>query len=57
MKSKRNILKITPNQILKITKPVTKIDVKKKNTNPYTKPDIKLATRDDIKAHITDKQN
>ena len=57
MKSKWNILKITPNQILKITKPVTKIDVKKKNTSPDTKPDIKLATTDDIKAHITDKQN
>ena len=34
------------------TEPVTKIDVKKKNT----KPDIKLATSDDIKAHLTDKQ-
>ena len=34
------------------TEPVTKIDVKKKNT----KPDIKLATSDDIKANLTDKQ-
>ena len=34
------------------TEPVTKIDVKKKNT----KPDINSATSDDIKAHLTDKQ-
>ena len=38
------------------TEPVTKIDFKKKNTKPGTKLDIKVATSDDIKANLTDKQ-
>ena len=42
------------------TKPVTKRVVKKKNanpdTNPDTKPDNDLATNDDIRASIIDKQ-
>ena len=38
------------------TKPDTKIVAKKKNTNPDTKPDVKLTTNDDIRAHIIVKQ-
>ena len=38
------------------TKPVTKIVDKKKNTKPDTKLDTDLATIDEIKKHIIDKQ-
>ena len=38
------------------TEPVTKIVVKKKNTKPDTKLDKDLATNDEIKKHIIDKQ-
>ena len=38
------------------TKPVTKIVVKKQNTKPDTKINIDLATNDEIKEYITDKQ-
>ena len=38
------------------TKPVTKIVDKKKNTKPDTKLDKDLATNDEIKKHIIDKQ-
>ena len=38
------------------TEPVTKIVDKKKNTKPDTKLDKDLATSDEIKKHIIDKQ-
>ena len=38
------------------TEPVTKTDDKKKNTKPDTKLDKDLATIDEIKKHIIDKQ-
>ena len=38
------------------TEPVTKIVVKKKNTKPDTKINIDLATDDEIKEYIIDKQ-
>ena len=38
------------------TEPVTKIVDKKKNTKPDTKLDKDLATNDEIKKHIIDKQ-
>ena len=40
----------------KNTEPVTKIVDKKKNTKPDTKLDEDLATSDEIKKHIIDKQ-
>ena len=58
MKSKRNILilKYTKSDTENNTEPVTKIDDKKKNTKPDTKLDKDLATIDEIKKHIIDKQ-
>ena len=58
MKSKRNILilKYTKSDTENNTEPVTKIDDKKKNTKPDTKLDKDLATSDEIKKHIIDKQ-
>ena len=44
--------KYTENNI----KPVTKIVVINKNTNPDTKPDNDLATNDEIEAYIIDKK-
>ena len=38
------------------TEPVTKIVVKKKNTKPDTKINIDVATNDEIKEYIIDKQ-
>ena len=40
----------------KDTKNSIEYDANNNNNNNNNKPDIKLATSDDIKAHITDKQ-
>ena len=55
-KTKSNTENNTKSDTENNTEPITKIDDKKKNTKPDTKVDKDLATIDEIKKHIIDKQ-